>query len=97
MERATKLDGLGQPGTIWHELRNLGAPETFAVPLRDRIRVDYDQATRPPGPEGPQYDPKGAVNIVERGTRPLALECAKPVDGGPDSRTRVPNGRERVP
>ena len=29
-----------------------------------------------PGQKGPQCNPKGAVNIVEPGTRPLALECA---------------------
>jgi len=52
------------------------APETFARPLRDRIRINDNQVTRPTWPEGSQCHPEGAVNIVERGTRPLALECA---------------------
>jgi hypothetical protein len=50
--------------------------KSLTGPLRDGIRVNDDQATRPPGPECPQCNPEGAVNIVERGTRPLSLECA---------------------
>ena len=38
--------------------------------------MDYDEATRLSWPRGPQHHPKSTVNIVERGTRPLALECA---------------------
>lgn len=51
-------------------------PKTLMGPLRDRVRVNDDQATRPPGPERPQCNPEGAVNIVERRTWPLELERA---------------------
>ncbi len=51
------------------------APETFTVPLRDRVGINDDEATRPAWPRGPQRHPESAVNIIERGTRPLALEC----------------------
>ena len=49
-------------------------PKSLTGPLRDRIRINDDQATRPPWPEGPQCHPEGAVNIVERRAWPLALE-----------------------
>jgi hypothetical protein len=51
-------------------------PKSLTSPLRDRIRVNDDQVTRPTWPEGPQCDPEGAVNIIERRAWPLALECA---------------------
>jgi len=55
------------------ELRPV-ASETLAIPLRDRIRVDKENATRPSWPRGPQRHPEGAVNIIAWWTWPLALE-----------------------
>jgi hypothetical protein len=51
-------------------------PESLTSPLRDRIRVNDDQMTRPTWPEGPQCHPEGAVNIVEKRAWPFALKCA---------------------
>ena len=50
------------------------APETVAVPLHDRVAINDDEATGPSWPRGSQRHPESAVNLVERGTRPLALE-----------------------
>ncbi len=58
------------------------APKTLAVPLRDRVGINYDEATRPSWPRGSQRHPESAVNIVEQGTRPLALECANMLTEG---------------
>ena len=44
------------------------------IPLRDRIRVDKENSTRPSWPRRPQRHPEGAVDIIERWTWPLALE-----------------------
>ena len=49
------------------------ASETLAIPLRDRIRVDDEQATHPSWPRGAQSHPEDPVNVIEQRTWSLAL------------------------
>ena len=58
------------------------APKTLAVPLRDRVGINDDEATRLSWPGGPQRHPESTVNIFERGARRLAHECANLVTEG---------------